>query len=471
MRVELPFLADGIEGGDVVQVLVHEGDHVTAGQALLELETDKATVPVPAPSAGKVARVLVRQGDHLKVGQALVELEGDGGAPSQQSGAPATQESKQPAAAPSDKSAAASQSAPSPQPPPAVEAAHAKAVEEREKPPAQASAPPLQETAPSRKTEPPTQEPAHSEQTDGPASAGAGIAAPPSVRRLARELGVDLAQVRGSEAGGRITAEDVKTYVRERTRRSGAPSGKDGHGGNVFTTMYGSERREAVSSLRRKIAATVTQAWTTIPHVHQFQDADITDLLALHKRYAPQFKQKGATLTLTSLFLKAVTHALKLYPQFNATIDLANGEIIYKDYYNIGVAVDTPAGLIVPVVHHVDRKDLVQISLELADLADRTRKREVKLEELRGATFTVSNMGGLGAGPFTPIILPPQVAILGVGKGRRLPVYRDGQFVPRMMLPICVAYDHRLIDGADGARFTNEIVKVLEDFQAMFLGL
>jgi pyruvate dehydrogenase E2 component (dihydrolipoamide acetyltransferase) len=285
-------------------------------------------------------------------------------------------------------------------------------------------------------------------------------------------LGVDLTQVKGSEAGGRITAEDVKTYVRERTRRLGSPSSRDGiDKGGVFTTMYGSERREALPSIRRKIVATMTQAWTTIPHVHQFQDADITDLLQLHKRYATQFKQKGATLTLTILFLKAVTHALKLYPQFNATLDLTNGEVIYKDYYNIGVAVDTPAGLIVPVVHNVDQKDLLQISLELADLAERTRKREIKLEELRGATFTVSNMGGLGAGPFTPIIYPPQVAILGVGKGRMTPVYREGQFVPRTMLPLCVAYDHRLIDGSDGVRFTNEIVKVLEDFQAMFLGL
>lgn len=235
--------------------------------------------------------------------------------------------------------------------------------------------------------------------------------------------------------------------------------------------MYGDERREAIPSLRRKIAANVAQAWTTIPHVHQFQEADITDLQTLHKRYAPQFKQKGATLTMTSLFLKAVTHALKLYPMFNATLDLTSGEVVYKEYYNIGVAVDTPAGLIVPVVHHVDRKDLLQISLELADLAERTRARTVKLEELRGATFTVSNMGGLGAGPFMPIINPPQVGILGVGKGKRAPVYRDGQFVPRLMLPLCVAYDHRLIDGADGARFTNEIVKVLEDFQGMFLGL
>jgi len=277
--------------------------------------------------------------------------------------------------------------------------------------------------------------------------------------------------VKGSEAGGRITAEDVKAFVRERTRRSGAPLGQDDRGGTVFSTIYGTERREALPSIRRKIAANMTQAWTTIPHVHQFQEADITDLMELHKRYAPQFTQKGATLTLTSLLLKAVAHALKLYPQLNATLDLTNGEVIYKDYYNIGVAVDTQAGLIVPVVHQVDQKDLLQISHELADLAERTRKREIKLEELRGATFTVSNMGGLGAGPFTPIIYPPQVGILGVGKARMTPVYRDGQFVPRRILHLCVAYDHRLVDGAVGARFTNEIVKVLEDFQAMFLGL
>jgi pyruvate dehydrogenase E2 component (dihydrolipoyllysine-residue acetyltransferase) len=474
MRVELPFLAEGVEGGDVVQVLVKEGDQVTEGQSLIELETDKATVPVPAPSAGTVTHLLVKKGDHLKVGQALVELNGEGASAPQKT-APKTATAMTPAAekTPDKKPVqsswheqpAGTQSAPAPQPPPVVEAAHAKSVEEREKPPAQSPA-----AAGSTATANPAQT-APAGPSEAPSAAG--IAAPPSVRRLARELGVELGQVKGSEAGGRITAEDVKAYVRERTRRAGAPSSQSGQnkGGTVFTTTYGSERREAIPSLRRKIAATVTQAWTTIPHVHQFQEADITDLLGLHKRYAPQFKEKGATLTLTSLFLKAVTHALKLYPQFNATLDLTNGEVIYKEYYNIGVAVETPDGLIVPVVHHVDQKDLLQISLELADLAERTRTRKVTLEELRGATFTVSNMGGLGAGPFMPIVYPPQVAILGVGKGQRKAIYRDGQFIPRMMLPLCVAYDHRLIDGADGARFSNEIVKVLEDFQAMFLGL
>ncbi|MDC8448971.1 MAG: 2-oxo acid dehydrogenase subunit E2 [Nitrospira sp.] len=450
MKVELPFLAEGIEGGDVVMVLVHEGDQVSEGQALIELETDKATIPVPAPVAGNVVRLLVREGDHVKVGQALVELDGAEGA-----GRSATTPTTQKPAV-----------APAPQRPAVVESAHAEAVEGRDASPTEPSA-----TA-SQEAEKPSPSPPKDKIAATPSSSfdGAAIPAPPSVRRLARELSVDLAQVKGSEAGGRITAEDVKAFVRERTRRSGVAAGPSGSGG-VFTTTYGTERREPLPSLRRKIAANMTQSWTTIPHVHQFQDADITDLMELHKRYVLDFKKKGATLTLTSLVIKAVVHALKRYPQLNAALDLTSGEMIYKDYYNIGVAVDTPAGLIVPVVHDVDHKDLFQISVELADLAERTRQREVKLEELRGATFTVSNMGGLGSGPFTPIINAPQVGILGVGKARMMPVYRDGQFVPRRVLQLCVAYDHRLVDGAVGARFTNEIAKALEDFQAMFLGL
>src|SRR6476469_2796299 len=313
MRVELPFRAEGVEGGDVVQVLVKEGDQVTEGQSLIELETDKATVPVPAPSAGTVTHLLVKKGDHLKVGQALVELNGEGEsaskntAPKAAADKPAAEKSpdkkppqpswhEHPGTTPAAQSSSSPQSGPAPQPPPAVEAAHAKSVEEREKPPAPSSSSPAS-SASGTKTASPAQQPAHACPSESPSS-GAGIAAPPSVRRLARELGVDLGHVKGSEAGGRITAEDVKAYVRERTRRAGAPSSQGGHekGGTVFSTTYGSERREAIPSLRRKIAATVTQAWTTIPHVHQFQEADITDLLSLHKRYAPQFKEKGATL-------------------------------------------------------------------------------------------------------------------------------------------------------------------------------
>lgn len=439
MKVNLPFLAEGIEGGDVVQLLVHEGDQVSEGQSLIELETEKATVPVPSPAGGTVARLLVRQGDHVKIGQAIIELNEAG------------DEAQKIMTSALEKAEVARV----PQTPPAAEP---DAMAQREHP---LTGPTTPLPAPERPVV--EQKPA----VVSPPPGGTAIPAPPSVRRLARELGVDLLQVKGSEAGGRITAEDVKAFVRERATHSTAL----GVGRNIFLTPYGAERREPLSSTRRKIAANMLQAWTTIPHVHQFQDADITDLMALHKRYAPEFKKKGATLTLSSLFLKAIVHALTLYPQLNATLDLTNGEVIYKNYYNIGVAVDTPAGLIVPVVHQVDQKDLLQISLELADLAERTRKREVKLEELRGATFTLSNMGGIGAGPFLPIINPPQVGILGVGKARMTPVYREGQFVPRRILQLCVAYDHRLVDGAIGARFTNEIVKVLEDFQGMFLGL
>ncbi len=439
MKVELPFLAEGIEGGDVVQVLVREGDRVIEGQPLLELETEKATVPVPSPTTGTVARLLVRQGDHVNIGQPLVEL--DGGNVAATSAAPPV----------SERSAVAPATSPS-----TDEATQARSLRTRDEERSATISRKQREPAPDRSE-----------------SGGALIAASPSVRRLARELGVDLTQVTGTEAGRRITTEDVKAYVRERTRQAGSSGDgeKSGETGTALTMIYGPERREPLSSLRRKIAANVTQSWTTVPHVHQYQDADITDLTELRKRYAPEFKKRGATLTLTSFFLKAVVHALKLYPQLNATLDLSNGEVIYKDYYNIGVAVNTSAGLIVPVVRDVDRKDLFRISVELADLAKRTRKREVTLEELRGATFTVSNMGGLGAGPFAPIIYPPQVGILGVGRAQVMPVYRDGQLVPRRMLRVCVGYDHRLIDGADGARFTNEIVNAMEDVQATFLGL
>ncbi len=447
MNVDLPFLAEGIEGGDVVQLLVKEGDQVTEGQALLELETEKATVPVPSPAAGRVARLLVRQSEHIRVGQTLLVLDHaqnedtTSSQPGQAEHSRTTQQTtKRAEAQPHPVGRREDEHTPPAQPPPTV-----------------ASEPPTSQL--------PT--------VEAPSERVLTIPASPSVRRLARELGLDLAHVKGSEAGGRITAEDIKTHVRNRSqgRESQPAKGGSRAGGTEVVTRYGTERREALSSLRRKIATTLAEAWTRIPHVHQFQEADITELLSLKERYASKFIEKGTRLTLTSLLIKAVTHALKLYPELNATLDATTGEVIYKDYYNIGVAVDTPAGLIVPVVHQVDKKDLLQISLELADLAERTRNRQVQLEELRGATFSISNMGGIGAGPFTPIIKPPEVGILGVGRGRRVPVLQDGHWVPRTLLPLCLAYDHRLIDGSTGARFTNEIVRVLEDFQAMFLGL
>lgn len=465
MKIELPFLAEGIEGGDVVTVLVNEGDAVAEGQSILELETDKATVPVPSPAAGKIAKVLVRSGDHVKVGQALLELDGAAEPASPQGAEP--KPAKTTAAKPAEPPTANRQPPTAPaedevgvrQPSPQDEARQM----------AQAGPNPTGDENGQAATQAVPLPVAPAPQAPG--SVGANVAAAPSVRRLARELGVDLSQVKGTEAGGRITAEDVKAYVRERSRRAESGVGAPAKRENVFTTLYGNERREAMPSIRRKIAANMANAWSTIPHVYQFFEADVTDLLALQKRYGAKFKERGAQLTMTSLLIKAVLHALKLHPKFNANVDITNGEIVYKEYYNIGVAVDTPHGLIVPVIHNVDQKDLFQMATELADLAQRTRERQVKLEEIRGGTFTISNLGGLGAGPFTPIINPPEVAILGVGRSKIQPVHKDGKFVPRSVLPLCIAYDHRLIDGADGARFAADLAKVLEDYEAMFLGL
>jgi pyruvate dehydrogenase E2 component (dihydrolipoamide acetyltransferase) len=473
-EIQLPFLAEGIEGGDVVSVLVKTGDEITEGQSVLELETDKATVPVPAPFGGKIAKMLIRQGDHVKVGQTLMEMAAGPGEPAPSRDAKAAETVT--------AQTATVEAEPAPQPAPKAEPKSAPVYEaqhegETRKRPRQISATP-QPAAPAVKT-PETAvpvEPAEATpEAASPATEGPPVPAAPSVRRLARELGVDLRQVKGTEEGGRISQEDVKAYVKDHAGRPGpvapgkqAPTGTTGE---TFTTLYGTEHREALPSIRRKIAANMANAWSTIPHVHQFHEADITELIDLQKRYAPKFKEKGATLTLTSLILKAVTHALKAYPHFNSSLDLTNGEIIVKDYYNIGVAVDTPQGLTVPVIHNVDKKPLLEIALELADVAQRTRDKQVKLEELRGATFTVSNLGGMGGGAFTPIINPPEVAILGVGRGKLTPVYRDGKLQPRMLLPLCVAYDHRLIDGADGARFAAEVGKILEDYEAMFLGL
>ncbi len=479
MKIELPFLAEGVEEGDVVAVLVKEGDQVKENDTLIELETDKATVPVPSPSGGKVGKILVNAGDRVKVGQAIVEIEESASAekaeaqpeekaPEQQPTKEKAKEEKPATAeAPPEKSAEAAKTATQKASTEQAEKSETKVVSEPKPTETQESA---AEEAPTAAA-PKPQAPPAKEATKEPTGAGAGgpdTPAPPSVRRLARELGVDLRLVKGSEAGGRITQEDVKAFVRERSRSLGEVGEKPAP---VFTTLYGNERREPLPSIRRKIAANMAQAWSTIPHVHQLGEADITDLISLQKRYNPKFKERGASLTVTSLIIKAVVHALKMYPQFNATIDLTNGEVVYKEYYNMGVAVDTEAGLIVPVIHQVDKKDLFQIAHELADLAERTRQRQIKLEELRGATFTISNLGGIGGGAFMPIINAPEVAILGVGRGKQAPVYTNGTWEPRMMLPICVGYDHRLIDGADGARFTNEIIKVLEDYEAMFLGL
>ena len=486
--ITLPELAEGIESGHVVSILVQEGDTVEEGQSLIELETDKATVPVPAPKAGKIGKIVAESGKDLKVGDPILELDvgggADKGAPTETKAEAKAQESPKKEEEPAEKKA------PEPKPaspdesrqtraqaaPPEEDEADLDEEEETPEPPAEQPEP-KKEAAKAKEDGP---SPAAAEpraEAASPPAGGEGTPPPasPSVRRLARELGVDIRKVKGSADGGRITTEDVKEFAK---RRMAAPEAGGPVAGAVPPgelpdfSRYGPIHREPLPSMRRKIAANMGQSWSSIPHVHQFHEADVTELMALQKRYAPRFKEQDVSLTMTSLILKAVTQALKKFPKFNASLDLENGEIVYKDYFHLGVAVDTPKGLIVPVIRDVDKKDLFQLSVELADVAHRTRERQVGIEELRGASFTVSNLGGIGGGYFTPIINPPEAAVLGIGRSVKTPVYRGDALVGRMMLPLVLAYDHRLIDGADGAKFIVELVRILENFEeALFMGL
>jgi len=284
--------------------------------------------------------------------------------------------------------------------------------------------------------------------------------AAPSVRRMARELGVDIDQVAGTNPAGRISVEDVKAHAKRliETRAAGAPA---------VTALpdfsrWGDIERQPMRAVRRKTAEHLTAAWTTIPHVTQFDAADITALDEFRKKYAKRVEEAGGNLTVTSIAVKVIAAAMKVFPQFNASIDMAAGEIVFKKYVHIGIAVDTDRGLLVPVVRDADRKNITQLSVEIAQLSEKARTRKIALDEMQGGCFSISNLGGMGGTNFTPIVNAPEVAILGIARGRMEPVFKDGAFIPRMMLPLALSYDHRLIDGADGIRFLRWVVDALE---------
>ena len=419
MDVTLPKLAEGADAGTVVNILVAEGDPVQVDQTLLELENEKAVAPIPSTGTGRVARVHVEVGQVVSIGQVLVTIDEDRAAT-----APAF-----PAQAPAAEPAAA----------PAVEVA----------PPAPPEIPPEDHVHAS--------------------SSGAPPAASPTVRKIARELGIDLSRVKGSQRGGRIVMADVRSYIQglqQLALKPAAPAAEPAV--DVFQTLdltkWGPTRRERMSPLRRTIAQRMTSSWTTVPHVTQFDDADITDLMELRKRYAKVYEKAGARLTVTSFAIKAAVSALGKYPAFKTSVDYEALEIVTRDYVHIGVAVDTEAGLIAPVIRDADKKDLLSLSIELDELAERTRQRKLSADEMQGATFTISNLGSIGGSYFTPIVNSPQVAVLGMGRGVQRPMVRDKKVALRMVLPLALSYDHRVIDGADGARFLREIVRCLEDY-------
>jgi pyruvate dehydrogenase E2 component (dihydrolipoamide acetyltransferase) len=460
---KLPDLGENIEGGDVVNVLVSAGDTIEDGQSVLELETDKAVVEIPCSLAGRVAQIHVKAGDHVTVGQLVLTVDADGaaaGAGQAAVAAGAVASAKSESKAPAKESASEPVASKAPRTP--VAAGPSRAAAEK--------AEPSRESALASPLDRATRE-----------APGAIVPASPSVRRLARELGVELRDVEGTGPGSRVTAEDVKRHVRE--TMSGAPSGVSRTGAPAAPALpdfnaWGPTERRPLRGIRKKVAEHVSASWATAPHVTQFDLADVTELEAARKRYVTRKREaakaeqaKGdegspmpvPSLTMTVLVMKAVVRGLQEFPQFNASFDPATGELVLKQYYHLGIAVDTEHGLIVPVVRDVDQKDVLQLAAELDSLARRTRARVVELEELQGGTFTITNLGGLGGTAFTPIINYPEVAILGLARSRYETVEVDGQAQRRLMLPLCLSYDHRVIDGADGVRFLRALAAILSD--------
>jgi pyruvate dehydrogenase E2 component (dihydrolipoamide acetyltransferase) len=436
---KLPDLGENIASGDVVTVFVSPGDVVRPGQALLEVETDKAVIEVPCPPGGRIASVLVKKGDTVKVGQALVTLEPAGSA----GAAPAAK----PAPAPAQPAAAAK---PAARPEPAASA------------PVPPAAPPPAPVAP---------QPVAPQ----PVAATAGVAtavepAGPAVRRLARELGVDLARVSGSGPGGRIVREDVIAAVRQASGSGGAGRARPASGASERDD-WGPIRREQMSRMRKTIAANMVRSVSTIPHLTNFDDADVTELEHLRKASAPEYAKSNLKLTALAFVIKAVSLSLRQHPGVNSTIDTEKGEIVYKDYVNIGLAVDTPRGLVVPVLRDCDQLSIPQIAQAIADTAEKAKNAQYGLEDLRGGTFTISNLGAVGGAYSTPIINWPEVAILLLGRTRKMPVVHEDRIEPRLMMPLSLSYDHRMIDGAMAARFLNEVIGYLESPGRLLLAM
>jgi pyruvate dehydrogenase E2 component (dihydrolipoyllysine-residue acetyltransferase) len=467
----LPELGENITAGDVLRVLVKPGDTVEKDQPVLELETDKATIEVPSSVAGRIADVKVKNGDKVKVGQVILSVE-DGagsGAAAQSKAAPVKAEAqKQPATQGSAK-----QEEPQDEEPQAdAQAAGANTaakvpsedgLEQHVEGTKRAAAPDKPGTKTSDKVvdiSRGARQPAEAQPPAAPETPPAPAA--PSVRRTARELGVNIDEVSGSGPGGRISVEDVKNHVKRVVESAGrAPGGVAAEPLPDFT-RWGAVERQPMRAVRRKTAEHLSVAWATVAHVTQFDLADITSLEELRKKHAKQVESAGGNLTVTAIAVKVVAAALKVFPQFNSSIDMAASEIVLKKYVNIGIAVDTDRGLLVPVIRNADQKNLIQISVELSQLSEKARTRKITLDEMQGGCFSISNLGGIGGTYFTPIVNAPEVAILGISRARIEPVHKDGSFVPRLMLPLSLSYDHRVIDGADAIRFLRWVAEALE---------
>jgi pyruvate dehydrogenase E2 component (dihydrolipoamide acetyltransferase) len=448
-KVLLPDIGDFAEV-DVAEVLVAKGQRVEVEQSLIVLESDKASMEIPSPFAGTVVEMKVSVGDKVSQGAviAIVEVDEAAAAPPPETHEPAPAqrpEAPKPAAAP-----------PKPAPQPAPE-------------PARAEAP--------RPVDPALlvpRGPAEPAEDEAPTAPHPLPHASPSVRRVAREMGVDLRLVPGTGPKARITPDDVRRYVKSMIEK-GTAAGVPIAGVSVAAppqidyAKFGPTEIQPLHRIRKISAANLHRSWVTIPHVTQHDEADITDLDAFRRQVKPEADARGVKLTFLPFVIVACTHALKDHPRFNASLDHTGENLILKRYCHVGVAVDTENGLVVPVVRDADRKGIYEIAAELSDLSARARGRKLSPADLQGASFSISSLGGIGGTFFTPIVNHPEVAILGVGKMDWRPVYRDGNFVPRLILPLSLSYDHRVIDGADAARFTTRLSALLSDLRRLIL--
>lgn len=429
--IVVPALGEDIDGGDVVTINVAVGDEVSEGDALLELETGKATVDLPAPASGKITALNVKEGDHVDIGQRIGAMEGSSA-------------SAAPTSTPPAPAAPVPPSAPTPQ----VEFDESK-------------------SAIHMKPEPPPPAPPNLPRVERPEHAP--VPAAPSVRKFAREIGIDIATVPGTGPKGRISHDDVKGFAKSLNEGRAPSAGGAVAGGSLPAiklpdfASFGEIEVEKMSTIRKMTLNHMAACWATIPHVTQHDDADTTDLEAARQAFKKRAEAKGARLSMTAMLVKILGGALKAFPNFNASIDPAKQEIIYKKYVNIGIAVDTPKGLVVPVIRDVDQKNMIEIAAELGEIAGKAREGKITPAMLSGGCISLSNLGGLHGKYFTPIVNAPEVAILGVGRASMKPHWDGSQFIPRLMTPLSLSYDHRLIDGADGTRFLRWIVEAIEN--------
>ncbi|MEE4274238.1 MAG: 2-oxo acid dehydrogenase subunit E2 [Thermoanaerobaculales bacterium] len=430
--ITIPDLGEGVDSVDVVAVLVAVGDTITVDQPLIEVETDKAAVEVPATAAGTVTEVLVEVGQTLGPDAPILKLE-----PASESASSSVPDpDPEPASADSDRDRDSESKQTS------------DSTSEQRQPPAPASAPRSE---------------IHNSELITHNSSARLVPAAPTVRRFAREVGIDIAQVAGTGPGGRISIDDVKSAVAERLQRNAGGPGLPKAELPDFS-RWGEISREPMSKIRTLTAEAMSRAWLTAPQVTNHDLADVTELEATRRSFKARVEAAGGKLTTTAILVKVVASALIRFPTLNASIDQHAGEIVFKEYVNIGVAVDTEHGLLVPVIQHADEKNITEIAVELTDLAGRARSRKLKPDEMQGGTFSISNLGGIGGTGFSPIVNWPEVAILGVSRSRIQPEWEPelDDFEPRLMMPLSLSYDHRLVDGADAARFLRWFAEALE---------